>query len=226
MVYSVKCIFPRNRYLVKLEFETVISDKVDIQISDEESILLSNPQGISHLTPTALGELIGVSYERTLLCLHETDLRNIQLFDFHVFEKADCDLGEKLENGFILAQLEIKYIGVCAGVDVGYGLFCTVSPIVAGTFIGEYVGILCSTRRYVSSTSPASRYSVSYPSCDGGFEIDASEFGNIIRFVNHSSSPNAEFRSILMEGLVHVCCVSFVESSTQFQPNVCLKIST
>lgn len=156
---------------------------------------------------------MGFTYTATLVCLHESDLRNIELFDLDVFDDAEL-LGWKLqlESGFVSDDVVVEYIGEHNGIDLGYGLFSS-TTIIAGTFIGEYTGLLHSTRRYTPTTSMASRYAANYPSCDGGFEVDASEFGNVIRFINHSSTPNAQFRSVLLDGLAHIVCVRITYSA-------------
>ena len=38
-----------------------------------------------------------------------------------------------------------------------------------------------------TSTSTPTDYAMFYPSSDGGYEIDAKEYGNLTRFINHST---------------------------------------
>mmetsp|Transcript_2945 Transcript_2945/g.2939 ORF Transcript_2945/g.2939 Transcript_2945/m.2939 type:complete len:93 (+) Transcript_2945:1-279(+) len=65
-----------------------------------------------------------------------------------------------------------------------------------------------------------SSYSLNYPTADKSYVIDASEFGSIIRFVNHSSNPNTEFRSILHQGIVHILCITIREIEKDEQVTV------
>ena len=114
---------------------------------------------------------------------------------------SSIEIHEMLGKRLMHENLFIRYIPSINGVNVGYGLF-TNENIVSGTIIGEYVGVL------LSGLSEPSAYSLNYPSCNGDYEIDATEYGNIIRFVNHSSNPNCDFKHVLYEGIVHVICVS------------------
>jgi len=41
--------------------------------------------------------------------------------------------------------------------------------------------------------------------------VNAFDYGNAIRFVNHSQSPNADFRKVFFEGLVHVVCTTITK---------------
>jgi hypothetical protein len=108
-----------------------------------------------------------------------------------------------LDEGTILySSLSIREVGVVGGIDLGHGLFAE-RRLSAHSLLGEYVGVVAS------SASPTP-YSLNYPSSTGGHEINASEVGNIIRFVNHSKCPNAVFRSVVLDGLAHVLCVSFI----------------
>lgn len=207
MNYKIKCLFPNGRHLIKREHDTLIDiDNDGEEMLREDMITLTRESERSSVTLLLLGDILGFSYTRRLLCFHESDLRNIEIFDSSVFESA-ASLGwlDFLERGAVFNQLSVNYISP----SVGFGLFSN-ENILKGTFIGEYTGLLHSCKRYDSDTiAVKSRYSVSYPSCDGGFEIDASEYGNIIRFVNHSNLPNAEFKSVLLGGLVHIVCVSY-----------------
>ncbi len=96
---------------------------------------------------------------------------------------------------------------------IGYGLY-TNSKILNNTFIGEYTGIVSSGGKYNSNDdineggSSMSNYRLCYPSTDGGFAIDAAEYGNVTRFINHSWRPNCEIRNIFLDGIIHCVFVS------------------
>lgn len=91
----------------------------------------------------------------------------------------------------------MKKLPDVGGVDVGHGLFSD-AGIAAGSFIAEYVGVLYARR------GAPSAYSLFYPCHDGSYEVDAAEYGNVCRFVNHSSTRcNAAYKHVLHQ----VMCV-------------------
>lgn len=199
MVYKVRCIMPDERTMM-------IEDKVvAATITCEEdykcdTIEVLNMDGsLQTFTCDELGERFHFEYTKRLLFLHEKDLRDsIFLVDNDVeqskenrqyFEK-DLLLKTKLDSGFCHpAARAVRYVNK----EVGFGLFATES-IESGTFIGEYVGVV----KRVSTNEergPSSAYSANYGQ-DGSTEINAYEFGNIIRFLNHSDTPNCAFRKV------------------------------
>lgn len=117
------------------------------------------------------------------------------LDEFPTSAQKTCD--ELLNSGGISCDIYVKFIDA----RFGCGLFAS-KDIDKGACLGEYVGVLSST-----STS-SSAYTLAYPSSDGAFGINASEYGNIIRFANHSETPNAEFVCVSHCGLAHIVCVS------------------
>jgi hypothetical protein len=145
---------------------------------------------------------LGFVYGRYLVCLHEKDLRDLllggmtELSEFPSSEEVG--LTRILNDGAVSALVNVKHIG---GVK-GSGLFSR-AYIDAGTCLGEYIGVLSS------SCDHAERgYTLAYPSADGGYGINASDYGNLIRFINHSDHPNAQFKCVAHCGIVHVVCVS------------------
>jgi SET domain-containing protein len=114
--------------------------------------------------------------------------------------------------------MSVRHIGLIDEVEVGYGVFAE-DELAPGSFLGEYVGVVHGTSgstQFLNSMQQevdkefgdSLAYTCQYPSCDGGLGINAIEYGNIIRFMNHSSNPNAELRYYWGEGgLMHVLCV-------------------
>ena len=175
--------------------------------------VVSLSKGTSELCLHELGEYFGFEYSPRLHYLHESSLRNY----FHWGLDSDASLmntlpqssvSESLCLGRIHPHVYLKEIGEVKGINVGYGVFATM-PIPCNEFIGEYVGVVMESSTAVTSCS----YSLNYPSADKSFVISAKEIGNLIRFVNHSPSPNASFQPFISEGIVHVLCVSDLRSS-------------
>lgn len=188
------------------------------------------------LSLSDIGDFFHFTYVTHLVFLHESDLRNYhtwnldsicvppetcELLNFHeicsdtvvLLDKGsinldkflkidDCDLEDKITKGGLHGNLFIKHVSNGNETDVGYGLY-TSKCVLQGKMIGEYVGIL------LSNTQEPSAYSMYYPSSSGDREINATEYGNLIRFVNHSSNPNCSFIHVLQDGIMHVICVSF-----------------
>lgn len=123
-----------------------------------------------------------------------------------------------LENGSLSSNLVIKFIDD----TMGYGLFAD-DLILKGSFIGEYTGLVNTASenniqiKEISDGESKSyfnplAYCCEYPSCEGDVLIDAYEFGNVIRFINHSDDPSKSnsnmWRCEDSTGLPHVICVT------------------
>lgn len=188
------------------------------------------------LSLSDIGDFFHFTYVTHLVFLHESDLRNYHtwsldsicfppencdLYDNHnassdtralvdndflnldkKLKIEDCNLKVKITEGGLHENLFIKHVSNDSNADVGYGLY-TSKCILQGIMIGEYVGIL------LSNTQEPSAYSMYYPSSNGDREINASEYGNLIRFINHSLNPNCSFTHVLQDGIMHIICVSF-----------------
>ena len=205
------------------------SQEVRIRVYDEEL-------GAHYLGLDDIGILFGFTYISRLICLHESDLRNYQNWGLdsesfscleNIHKTFDCDRTIGIERrktaeetlnvsgieatagiidmliaGGLHSDLFIKFIPDVGNIKIGYGLF-TNETIDINTPLGEYVGIL------LTSMPEPSSYSLNYPCSDGNHEINATEYGNITRFINHSNNANCSFKHVLFEGIVHVICVSF-----------------
>lgn len=121
----------------------------------------------------------------------------------------------KIESAYI-PQVSIRWMGA----SVGYGLFAE-EDIEAGTYVGEYTGIVRKNdRRYLE---PLNNYCYEYPVPDyigRSFVIDATQ-GNLTRFINHSSSPNLQPMHVFYEGLYHLIFIARrqIEKGTQLSYN-------
>ena len=197
--YCFRCLLPNNRLLSRLEDTRVVAlhtDGNDEDSSDSENEKMSREHGFIYVT--------------RLHFMHEADLRNYHAWgldgDAGFADSREMGIDHLLNAGQIASGLAVRKLPDVGGVNVGYGLFAD-SGMASGGFIAEYVGVLYAKRH----TAP-SAYSMFYPSYDGAYEVDAAEYGNVCRFVNHSSTrSNAAYKHVLHEGVVHVVCIAIAD---------------
>lgn len=168
------------------------------------------------VTHDSLGEQFSFVYTSRLVFFHEKDLRNVvynsighdEVTLTYAVETSSSSYRNEILSGIVHSRLSIRYIGVVvsSGFDMGYGVF-TEGAIGDQTFLGEYVGVVSSMNE---TTEHSNHFNALYPDCDGGYSINAREYGNIIRFINHSNDPNAEFKAVKIDELMHVICVSSI----------------
>jgi hypothetical protein len=206
--YVIFCILPHSRYVEVKDGKLQVYES-DPNSSFDTKILVVHESGTNDMMDLcAIGELFGFEYSPFMQFLHERVLRNVQFWGLD--ERANIPDSEEyghatnIEAGYVINTVSIRYIGDVDGIDVGYGIFAE-KIIEVGTMIGEYTGVVME-----NSISISSSYSLNYPCADGGLVVNASEIGNMIRFVNHSANPNTEFKPFLHLGMVHVVCVSKV----------------
>jgi hypothetical protein len=118
------------------------------------------------------------------------------------FEKLTARYSEQLRRAET-AELCLKDLGS----PVGWGVF-SIRPLAVDDLIGEYTGVIQGL-----TEAPAhqlvdghylSDYAWNYPDelPDGTeFEVNAFSEGNVLRFVNHSASPNCAVDHTLVDGL-------------------------
>jgi len=211
--YPIYCILPNDRYLYMSNSELIPFGEIDESLEEiiykslQKKIILYEKNSSSPVIISfeELGRRLHFEYTAYLTFLHEKELR-LSRFNFPDRDelKEACYFPTLLSN--TLSEniiLSVKHIGVINEIDVGYGLFVESGYITGGDLIGEYCGIVSSN---ASLTGDKLSYCCQYPSCDGGLMINAGETGNVVRFINHSSDPNAEFRSCLLQGIMHVLC--------------------
>jgi hypothetical protein len=205
--YVLHCFLPHDRYVEVLD-NCVVESKIFARNEELDFLEFVSSNGLTKdLTCDEIGNLFSFVYTSHLTFLHEKDLRNIiseipdsklldQIFKINDF---DCNL---LMDGAVNKKLSIRSAGVRYNVNIGIGVFAK-ELIDEGEFIGEYTGVVCGNKNYTNSD-----YALLYPAMDDGLEINALEYGNITRFINHSINPNAEFRRIFVNDVIHVICVS------------------
>jgi hypothetical protein len=102
-------------------------------------------------------------------------------------------------HGTIHLDLTIAWIDE----KTGYGVW-TNTDIPALAYIGEYTGML---RKRSFFGRWKNLYCFDYSIAEGkksGYVIDAQDFGNYTRFINHSSEPNLEPASAYCNGTIHI----------------------
>jgi hypothetical protein len=238
MAYPILCLLPHNRFL-QLDSATMQVTAVPLDCEGEEAVC----GGSGVVAPTTvrvqmkgsdvvevvdvgdLGYRVCFVYAPRNVFLHENEFRNCYLWSIDNFEdfsisKSDEQVSinsigpdieamwkEHLTAGLIHNQLLVKFVSDSAG----YGLYAG-GTIPANTFIGEYVGIIYSGKHHDSARC---QYVLSYPSCEGNMNINATEQGNITRFINHcdteSALNNVTFRTLVVNGFCSVICVTTKE---------------
>lgn len=200
MSYLIYCLLPNGRYMQ-------IFDKVLTAVDDEEreglqrfsvDIVLKDGSR-TRCTGDDIGAALGFIFISSIHFLHESDLRSSMTWALDLCP-SDCtseSFLNMLVQGEHHPEVSIRFVSDA----VGYGLYAD-SFIPAHTYIGEYLGIIHTTAKAINA------YSLSYPSVEGNYQLDASEYGGIIRFVNHESQPNCEFINIWHESILHVCCIT------------------
>ena len=179
----------------------------------EEGVCFQDGDQVRYLDRWALMELMSCHWASHLLV---EDHRLLQERDLWAFpppvsptdpfgripssEEAGC--AELLRSGdFLFDRLYVSKVGVVDGVDVGLGLFA-MAAIPAGSFLGEYTGVL-SLRR----SEEDGEYGYGLPVVDPDLVVNAKSFGNLCRLINHSEDAwNAELMTVHHEGLLHVVC--------------------
>jgi uncharacterized protein len=100
-------------------------------------------------------------------------------------------------------KLEIKKVSDF----IGYGVYAN-EDIGAFKFIGEYVGILRKRRKKViKGNYYCLRYSIEDFS-EKKYVIDAKDYGNHTRFINHSNKPNCEIKTAFVDNIMHMIVVT------------------
>lgn len=205
----IRCILPHDRHVVIID-GCVTGSHLEPPPLPEATVELISAAGATQLlTLSQLGETMGFEFSPRLVFLHERDLREWLLasIDREEFKcSRDIGLDHLINEGRLIDSLSVRFVSAI----IGHGLFITRNASVS-EFIGEYTGLVTSSTSQDPRSSEGTAYSVEYPSMTGGYAINARDHGNLMRFINHSSCPNARFICVSHEdGLVHVVCVSIV----------------
>lgn len=110
--------------------------------------------------------------------------------------------GSQVNDG-LLASVYVKWIDPV----MEYGLFAD-EELTKGTFVGEYAGLV---RRLYRRDPEINPYCMQYPTKWWSFNyyvIDGMQEGNILRFANHSDTPNMEPVCLVDRGLLRMVLVT------------------
>jgi len=161
-------------------------------------------------------ESLGCEYSNSLVFGTEKDLRNVLFWcmnsttedELYKFYFQDRSL--RCRDVIVQDAGPVMGHGLFASKDIGCTEPMTDSSRSSGyrpVVIGEYAGLL------VNSASSGDYSMAYYISSSNGFDqnwqVDAKEVGNLMRFINHSSSaPNVKFENVFYGHLWHVLVVS------------------
>ena len=205
-MYSIQCIMPQNRSLCVSKRAILVAEQNDGETN--ENTLYYDQHGKSKIIPcTRIGEMLSFEYMSKIVFLHEKELLSCL---YQSIERSDQNdnwlmhMRKELSKNCMHNDISLRHIGEIDGVDVGHGVF-TEKYIPCGSFIGEYVGLVSSVSETITRDN---HYNFEYPTCDGSLEINAREYGNLTRFINHSKNPNAEFKAMSLDDIMHIICVS------------------
>lgn len=153
-------------------------------------------------------ELMQCTFTSKLMFQSSSLLCNYAFWGF-----ADCVIDgfgeipvQTIKSNEVSRKVAIGHVASLADVEANpLGLFA-VADIAALTFLGEYTGVL---QVHHDGAQTFDAYGVSYPSVyeHGDLYVSASEYGNAIRCINHSFSPNARFVPMIQGGILHIFCV-------------------
>lgn len=157
---------------------------------------------LTSMDPARMLQEMGVAYSPTL---RFSDLATF----LSVVEKAPLLLGHEASNlgethrDKVMAGWVAKNSIVWIDSVWRYGLRSS-HALRAGDFVGAYTGVL---RRVLRSYPLLNAYCVHYPTryfSNEYYVIDARFYGNELRYINHSDTPNLSARWAYDRGLLHL----------------------
>lgn len=158
-------------------------------LGEVPSSVLEKHFGFSYVDDLIVSEDIrSVSTLKAEKFLKDRGLRSIQNWYLALFEE------EFIQKKY--PKLILQYIHPL----VGYGIIAG-EDLPAWTYIGQYAGVV-RKRKKECGNPYIFGYDIAGESTS--YVIDAKEFGNHTRFLNHSSTPTLYSRWMIMEGLCRV----------------------
>ncbi|MGE4575237.1 SET domain-containing protein-lysine N-methyltransferase [Parachlamydia sp.] len=133
-------------------------------------------------------------------------LKHVPLLLSHLLKKN----AQLIHNPFkINLDLKVHPSLMIKWIDplIGHGVYTT-APLQENTILGEYTGMV---RRLLRRQPNPNAYCVHYPTRYFSWNytvIDASEGGNLLRFVNHSDTPNLKPLWVMDRHLLHLVFIT------------------
>ncbi|KAK1946102.1 Histone-lysine N-methyltransferase MEDEA [Phytophthora citrophthora] len=159
---------------------------------------------VQMLNADEVQELMKCTYTSKLLFQRTHLLRNYAFWGFsdsvadgfEQFTPLTVEVSSKVAIGHVslLSHVEEQPLGLFAAEDLE-----------RYEFLGEYTGVI---KIGVSEVNEFDPYGISYPSVyeGGDLYVSASEYGNVIRCINHSATPNARFVPMVHNGILRIFC--------------------
>ncbi|ETK91530.1 hypothetical protein L917_04770 [Phytophthora nicotianae] len=151
-------------------------------------------------------ELMKCTYTSKLLFQRTHLLRNYGFWGFSALANEFdqfASLGQSTVE--VSPKVAIGHVSLLSHVEEKpLGLFAA-ENLACNEFLGEYTGVI---KVGVSEMNEFDPYGISYPSVyeGGDLYVSASEYGNIIRCINHSATPNARFVPMVHNGILRIFC--------------------
>ncbi len=181
---------------------TKISIKIDIDNRFYKKLRLLKVFHVDKFSIPDLEKLLNFNYLPQITFEDLSTRQEVQMKGFSTTNAEAVELGNQY-----IQKVQISYIprvSICwINNQVGYGLFAE-EDIAAGSYVGEYTGIVRKNDRWYVPT--VNNYCYEYPVIDEigrNFVIDATE-GCFTRFINHSFSPNLKAAYLFHDGFFHL----------------------
>jgi hypothetical protein len=170
-------------------------------------IMTSKGKAISMHSPKDFEAVFGIGYLSTIRFKDRKTQDKIEKKCAKAFRKEWITPRQKWLGHYYAHAIRgaIQLDLTIAWIDerTGYGVWTNVD-IPVHFYIGEYTGIL---RKRIFYGRWKNHYCFDYNIGEGRkskYVIDAQDFGNYTRFINHSSESNLEPVSVYCDGLVHI----------------------
>jgi len=190
-------------------------------IFDHHRIIVEKNEKTSILSPKELEKAFGIVYLPHLEFPRLTDFFAVskKIAKFHkkgFLDQKQLWLGAYFQKEIqtpTIPQVRLRWINE----NMGWGLFAEqeMKPM---DYIGEYAGIVRRKKR----SDAKNAYCFQYAFINGEsthYTIDAQDHGGIVRFINHSASPNLMTALATFQNLSHI--VIFVSRSVKKGEQLC-----
>ncbi|RQM17713.1 hypothetical protein DD237_001222 [Peronospora effusa] len=161
------------------------------------------------LNSDEIQKLMKCTYTSKLLFQRTHLLRNYPFWGFSDWIEDGLEHFATLSlsnNSQVSPKVAIGHVSMLSQVEEEpLGLFAA-EELKCYEYLGEYAGVIKVDASEMNKFDP---YGISYPSVyEGGtLYVSASEYGNVIRCINHSATPNARFVPIVYKGILRIFCV-------------------